>query len=151
MATEFVKNLRVLVDSIRQIPGEMGMHERVVTRVTRLYSGGTIGRGSYTETSVILRNGNQNVHCELASQDDTQQIFGVGCEWHDGDYLVGPITPGTYSISGFDVAAGVAARIYYTIGGPGIGTETGTFVAVNRNFSKSFRWMLLLRRTEFGT
>lgn len=144
--------LRNIADKVRQIPGIIGQHEHVVTRVTRTFSGGTVGRGAYTDVSVVLKNGDQNVHARLANDDEISQIFGSGCQWHDGDYIVGPITPSViYSAASFDVAASVASRIHYTISGPGIGTENGVFLAVERNFSRPFRWMLLLRRTEYGT
>jgi hypothetical protein len=141
-----------MADAVRQIPGLLGLHEHVVTRVTRTFTGGTVGRGAYTDVSTVLKNGSQNVHARLADDDAISQFFGSGCQWHDGDYLVGPITPNViYTAASFDVAVSTASRIHYTISGAGIGTENGTFLAVERNFSRPFRWMLLLRRTEYGT
>jgi len=150
MAT-LAQSLRGMVDKIRELPGILGVHTHVVTRVTRTYAA-VIGRGTYTDVSAVLRNGTHNVHCRLADDDVASQVFGDGCQWHDGDYIVGPITPSVkYAASSFDVADGTASRIFYTIAGTGIGTENGYFMAVTRNFSRPFSWHLLLRRTEFGT
>lgn len=146
-----VSTLRPMIDQIRALPGKLGLHQHVVTKFVRTYTS-HVGRGTYAETSKVLTCGGQNIHARHISEDEAQRIFQGGNEWHDGDFLVGPITPECeFTASDFNVTASTPATIYYTIAGPGIGSEQGVFKAHKFTADRPFRYMIWLRRTELKT
>lgn len=144
-------DLLPLVDEIRAIPGDLGLRRFTVTRVTRTYTSGTVGRKPYTDVELALDNGGQNIKATLASEKQIQQILGSGHVMKPGTWLIGPITPdfsgGGTSPDGFDVATGTAAQIFYKITGPGLPTGGGMFrakTAAPSTDGKSFRHTLVL-------
>lgn len=147
----FRDDLLPLVDEIRAIPGDLGLRRFTVTRITRTYASGTVGRGAAVDTTLVLDNGGQNVKANLATENQISQILGSGHVLKPGTWIIGPITPdfagGGTSPDGFDVATGTAAQILYKLTGPGL-PATGTMFraakAAPSSDGKSFRHMMVL-------
>jgi len=145
------EDLLPAVDEIRAIPGDLGLRRFTVTRITRTYTSGVVGRKPFTDVELALDNGGQNVKATLATEKQIQQILGSGHIMKAGTWLVGPVTPdfvgGGTSPDGFDVATGTAAQIFFKLTGPGLpsgGTMFRAKTAAMSSDGKSFRHTLVL-------
>lgn len=142
------------VDAIRAIPGELGLRRFTVSRITKTWASGTVGRthaSDATATSVLQYNGSHNVKATLANERQLQQLLGSGHLFKAGTWIVGPVTPdfvgGGYGPDGFEVATGTAATVLYKLEGPGLPSGGTMFRAAKLAASadgKSFRHMLVL-------
>lgn len=144
--------LRPRLDRIRSIPARLGLHPFVVTRITRTYASGTVGRGAYVETTETLLVNGQNPHVRQSTDDRIRQILGSGALFREGEWLVGPLTHtftgGGYAPDGFDVATGTAAQVLYKITGPGFPASGGMFRARTHSVDDPLRITLVLEPTS---
>lgn len=116
----FASDLQPVLDDIRGIPGELGLHPFTVTRLTRTWASGTVGHGTYTEASTVLRVGGQNPHVKESSEDAIRHLLGSGSLFREGEWIIGPLTPDvSVDLDAVDVDAGTAAQILYKIEGQG--------------------------------
>jgi hypothetical protein len=135
------------LDVARGVMGRSSLELRqyAVTRITRTWASGTVGRGAYTEASQALTCNGSNPRVREASPDQIKQLLGSGHLFKEGSFIVGPLTPewttGGYAYSGFDAATGEAKQILYRVVGPGVDSY---FRAVSRDFSKPLRIELVL-------
>lgn len=82
-----------MLDSLRAIPGKMGLHPHKVTVRVRTWAGGSrpAEHGStFTDVDTVLRVGGQNPKVAQVSQKD---VIASGGSYTDRRVKVGPLTP----------------------------------------------------------
>lgn len=144
----FASDLLAGIDAIRAIPGTLGLHPYVVTKVTRTWATAIIGHGSYTDAEEVLLVGGQNPHVRQVTESARDHYLETGPTFSEGDWLVGPLTPefagGGYDADNFDAGEN-AVEIFYKIDGPGISSNE-RFQAKSKSTDKPFRYTLVLQR-----
>ena len=85
-------DLLPLIDSIRGIPGDLGLRRHVVTIRVRTWSGERVGLGTRLDTETVLSvgAGAYNPKVTRVSQKD---IVASGGLYQSNDVKVGPLTP----------------------------------------------------------
>lgn len=147
-------DLLPLVDELRALPGELGFRPftSVVLR-TRTWSGEEPGDGTPTDVNLALETGGQVVKVAQLTSREVQASAG---RYTQADFKVGPLTPqhtredtttGGYTptqLAPSTTARNVERHIILT--GPG---EPGSeWIIVGETFTGSFRYSLIIRRTE---
>jgi hypothetical protein len=115
----FASDLLPLLNSIRGIPGELGLRPHTVEIVTRTYAGAHTGEGAMSETATPLTHENdQPPRCRWLN-DEQRALAGLVKDACD----IGPVTPantagGTElaSIDGTDLTRG--GTLHLRITGP---------------------------------
>ncbi len=137
-------DLLPLIDTIRGIPGTLGLHRYQVYVRTTAYTGARIGLGTATNTETRLLVGGQDPHVKIRSTDivagvdDIQQL----------EFEIGPFTPDYPALSTLDPAQTATPTVVtYRITGPGL-PATGLLCSkVSDEVSKPFRNMLRVKST----
>lgn len=126
----FVSDLLGDIDSIRAIPGELGLRPYTVVVRVRTWSGGVVGRGTKSDTDTQLLVGRQSPKCRRVAFKET---VAAGGKYQEGDYRIGPMTPdfagGGVSFATMAPPTATGAEVYYRVLGPDTPT-TGTWCTV---------------------
>lgn len=140
------------LDTIRGIPGQLGLRLFTVSITKRLWAGADIGLGtsSDTTTGVKIDLGAFPVKIRNLSQRDAIASGGL---YTDQDIEVGPITPpfaGSAAdgdaISVFDPPVGTYQELFFNITGPGYSVAGDWFDKISQRTDRSFRYTFVLRK-----
>lgn len=82
-----VDDLKPMLNSIRAIPGELGLHPHSVTLVESAWSGTYSGDGTRTDTQTAILESGQNPHVKWLSDEELAMAGPSG-----GTVEIGPIT-----------------------------------------------------------
>lgn len=138
----FRTDILPVVDATRAIAGPDGLDVRTskLTIITRTWSGGRAGMGTYSDASLELPQ-----HYKLKDLS-SKEIAGSGGRYQQNDIRVGPITP-AYSSGGYTPAQLAPAgdngvEVLYQITGP----DSGMYSLVECCTDAAFHYSLVLRR-----
>lgn len=147
----FVSGILSSVDSIRGIPGELGLRPSSVTIRVRTWSGSRPGEPSstYTDVDTSILVGGQNPKVRHLTSND---VVASGGLYTDQDYKIGPITPefigGGVSKSTIDPETTTTAReIFYQIVGPGEPDGGSWYQRVSDETEHSLHSYIVVRKT----
>lgn len=147
-------DLLPLVDELRALPGEFGFRPMtsVVLR-TRTWSGAEPGDGTHTDANLALTTGGQPAKVAQLSSREVQASAG---RYTDADFKIGPLTPSftredatTGGYTPAELAPSSSARNverHVILTGPG--ESASEWIIVGETFTTSFRYSLVIRRTE---
>jgi hypothetical protein len=147
-------DLLPIADSIRGIPGELGLRGHTVTARVRTWSGGRPGVGTKIDTDTVLTVG-AGAYNPKVTRVNEKDITASGGLYRQLDVKVGPFTPeytgGGVTTAILDPASTlVAAEILFKIEGPGYPSggawfeKVGTEMSTSANSTKRF---IVLRQT----
>lgn len=150
--TSFKDSLLPVVESIRGIPGQLGLRVFTVAGVvTKTYSGPRIGQGSVatTEVDLSVAFGMQPPKVRQLSQED---IVRSGGELETVQFEIGPVTPnfagGGFAYSVFEpVTTSSLTEVFFRIVGPGTQTDGDWFVKTSAKRDRPFRFMVTVKKT----
>ena len=138
-------DLLPLIDTVRSIPGVLGLHRFQVWVRKTVYAGSRIGEGAFSITETRLLVGGQDPHVkELKSQD-----IAAGADDLQGvEYEIGPFTPNYPALSVLDPAQdGQPTVVTYLLKGPGLPTSGLLCTKVSDDVSRPLRNVLRVRST----
>lgn len=133
------------IDSIRGIPGEMGVHRYQVWVRKVTWAGERFGQGSKNLEITRLLVGGQDPHVEERRSAD---VVGGADDLQTIEFDIGPLTPNYPAISTLDPAQdGQPTEITYLVKGPGL-PEGGLICSkVSDSLGKPLRNMLRVKST----
>lgn len=136
-----------IVESIRAIPGELGLRQVQVFLRLRTWSGARVGMGTKTTVDTEITVSGHPPKVRLLKERDV--IAGTTLE--DDLYEIGPVTP-EHSGAGTSVAelgpdqTATPTEMFYVLKGPGMGADGVLCSRVSAMLVRPFRYMVTVKR-----
>ncbi len=139
------------VDSIRGIPGELGLRRFAVSVLVRTHSGARpgISGGTWTDVTTPLKvaGGTQN---PKVTQVTSKDVVASGGLYQVGDFRIGPLTTewaggGTPFATLSPATTSTAREVFFVITGPGLPTGGVTCQRVSDETMKNFHVNVIVR------
>jgi hypothetical protein len=144
-------DLLPIVESIRGIPGDIGLRVFTVAAIRIVQWSGTrvgLGNSSYSEVPIAVASGKYAPKIRQLSQED---IVRSGGDLDSVQYEIGPVTPsfigGGYSLAVLDPVSVNPSEVFFRIVGPGTAAGGDWFVRTSAKRDKPFRYMLTVKKT----
>lgn len=140
-------DLLPMLESVRSIPGDLGLRLFRVFIRTTTYSGDRVGVGTPTQTETEILTGG---HPPKVKERRGEDIVGGHSEMRATEYEVGPIQPdflgGGNSTDVLDPAAGAAVtKIVYVVKGPGLPASGVLCEKTGDGFDSTLHYSLTLK------
>lgn len=147
-------SLLPVVDTIRGIPGLLGLRLFSVSVHTRTWSGTRAGAGSSVDFDTSIRQDLGLVPVKVRQLTETDAVNSGGV-YSSQDIEVGPITPpfagstlDNDAIGIFEPQPGTSpVEIFFRVTGPGLPAGGASFKKISQKVDKAFRYMFILRKT----
>lgn len=144
-----------LVDAIRGIPGQMGLRLFTPAILVRTWSGSRAGVGIPTDSALLGLRVGAGLYPIKARVLTTKEIVSSGDLYKDEDIELGPITPpytgstmDNDAISAFSPIQGsMPTEVFFKLTGPGLPVTGAWYKKITQRVDRSFRYMLVVRRT----
>ena len=142
----FIDDILPTIDTIRGIPGSMGLRPYTVAIRVTTWSGARVGLGTATDTDTDITVAG-GLYSPKARSMSSRDVIASGGRYQADDIRVGPLSPNNVAVATIDPATSSSpTEIKYKITGPGTASGGDWYVRVGDEVDHALHRYIVLRK-----